>query len=247
MRSTISASETTISGVQRRPSSSGMNSIKRTTTSSSRAKRANPSISVVIEAAQQDAVDLERGKAGRARGANACQYFFEAAGHAGDAFEGRRVDGVHADGYAIESGVLQRRGQCIEEMSVGGERQVERARRMECADCASSWISSIRPRRSKRLAAGKAHLFDPEAYEELDQAEVFGDRQFGVLGSEFAGAAVDALVVASVGDGDAQVVDDAAVAIGQPRGRTSPRQTQLGKWQPSAPFQAIPFRRALQR
>ena len=44
MRSTISFSVTTISGVQRRPSSRGMNSIKRTTTSSSRAKRAKPSI-----------------------------------------------------------------------------------------------------------------------------------------------------------------------------------------------------------
>ena len=52
--------------------------------------------------------------------------------------------------------------------------------------------------------------------EELDKAVVIGDRQFGVLGSEFPCAAVDALVVASVGDRDAQVMDDAAVAIGQP-------------------------------
>ena len=61
------------------------------------------------------------------------EYFLEAAGNAGDALEGRGIDGVHADGDAVESGVFERRGQGIEQMAVGGEREVERARRMECA------------------------------------------------------------------------------------------------------------------
>ena len=43
IRSTISFSVTTISGVHSRPSSSGMNSMNRTTTPSSRANRAKPS------------------------------------------------------------------------------------------------------------------------------------------------------------------------------------------------------------
>ena len=55
----------------------------------------------------------------------------------------------------------------------------------------------------------------PRRDEELDEAEVFVDGEFGILGAIFAGAAVDAFVVAAVGDGDAQIVDDAAVAVGQ--------------------------------
>ncbi len=91
------------------------------------------------------------------------------------------------------------------------------------------------------FAAGEADLFDAEADEELDEAEVFVDRQFGVLCAEFAGAAVDALVVAAVGDGDAQVVDDAAVAIGQPRGRHHRGRRNWGSGSHPHPFRLYRF------
>ena len=49
-----------------------------------------------------------------------------------------------------------------------------------------------------------------------DQAQILVDRQLGILRAHLAGAAVDAFVVAAVGDGDAQIVYDASMAIGQP-------------------------------
>jgi outer membrane lipoprotein SlyB len=47
--------------------------------------------------------------------------------------------------------------------------------------------------------------------------DVVGDGEFGVLGALVAGAAVDALVVAAVGDGDAQIGDGAAEGVAQTR------------------------------
>ena len=56
----------------------------------------------------------------------------------------------------------------------------------------------------------------PRPDEDADQAEVFVDPQFGILRAHLAGAAVDAFVVAAVGDGDAQIMNDPAMAVGQP-------------------------------
>ena len=108
-------------------------------------------------------------------------------------------------------------GQRVEQMAVGGERQVkriagERAQTRQLLDQLSQ------PAAQQRLAAGEADLLDSQADKELDEAEVFVDAQFGILRAHFACAAVNALVVAAVGDGDAEIVDDAPVAIGQPWG-----------------------------
>ena len=81
---------------------------------------------VVVEAAQQHAVDLERSQPGGARGANAAQDCFEAARNARNALEGGSIHCVHADGDAIEPSGLERRGQVFEQVAVGGERQIER-------------------------------------------------------------------------------------------------------------------------
>src|SRR6185437_399696 len=70
----------------------------------------------------------------------------------------------------------------------------------------------------QRLAAGEADFFDAERDEDADDAQVVGERQFAVLRAVIAGAAVDAAVVAAIGDGDAQVGDGAAVAVGQALG-----------------------------
>ena len=51
------------------------------------------------------------------------------------------------------------------------------------------------------------------------------DAELGILRAKFTAAAVDALVVAAVGDGDAKVVYDAAVAVGQPCGRAQRRRS----------------------
>ena len=65
---------------------------------------------VVVEAAQQDAVDLDRAEAGGLGGADAGEHALVAAGDAGDAGEVVGIDGVHADGDAGEAGVAQRLG-----------------------------------------------------------------------------------------------------------------------------------------
>ena len=49
-----------------------------------------------------------------------------AAGHARDASEAVGVDGVHADGYAVQARVFQRLGQVGEQVAVGGQGDVER-------------------------------------------------------------------------------------------------------------------------
>ena len=67
----------------------------------------------------------------------------------------------------------------------------------------------------KRLAAGETNFCDAEIDEEADEAQILVDGQLGILRADFAGAAVDAFVIATVGDGDAQIVDGSAVAVGE--------------------------------
>jgi hypothetical protein len=68
------------------------------------------------------------------------------------------------------------------------------------------------------FAAGEADFLDAEGDQDADHAEVVGDGQLAVLRALVAGAAVDALVVAAVGDGDTQVGDGAAVGVAEARG-----------------------------
>ena len=99
-------------------------------------------------------------------------------------------------------------------MAIGGERQVERVAFGGAQ--ARQFLNQLdQAAAQQRLAAGEANLVDAQVHEQLDQPQVLFDRQFGILRAEFAGPAVDALVVAAVGDGDAQIVDHPAVAVGQ--------------------------------
>ena len=75
----------------------------------------------------------------------------------------------------------------------------------------------------ERLAAGKSDFGDAETDEEPDEAQIFVDPQLGILRAHFTCAAIDAFVIAPVGDGDAQVVDHAAMAVGEPPGRVRSR------------------------
>ena len=77
-----------------------------------------------------------------------------------------------------------------------------------------SWASSVDQGNDvlaqQRLASGQAYLLNPQADENPDQAQVILHSQLGKLGALGAGAAVHALVVAAVGDGDAQIGDGAS-------------------------------------
>ena len=100
---------------------------------------------VIVESAKQNAVDFERSQACVACRANSGDHLVEASGNARDAFEGRSVYCVHADGDAIQAGGLEGlRPALSSKMTVGGEREVERLA-VEVRRRASSSISSTRP------------------------------------------------------------------------------------------------------
>jgi hypothetical protein len=80
----------------------------------------------VVEAAQEHAVDLERGEAGLACGTDAGEHLVKTARHTGDSFEGRGIYRIHADRYAMEARSLERSGELIEQVAVGGESEIER-------------------------------------------------------------------------------------------------------------------------
>jgi hypothetical protein len=114
----------------------------------------------------------------------------------------------------MEAGVTERDREGLEEVAVGGECQVERlavngAQAGELADKIDEAAAQ------QRLAASEANFGDAERDEETDEAEVLVDAEFGILCADFPGSAVNTLVVAAVGDGDAQVVDDPAMAISE--------------------------------
>ena len=97
----------------------------------------------------------------------------------------------------------------------------------------------MQPAAQQRFAAGEADLGDPQVDEKPDDAQIFVDGEVGVLGAVLAGAAVDALVIAAVGDGDAQIVNHPAVAVGEPGGAHF--RNRRGEGSCHRHFQAIPF------
>ncbi len=181
---------------------------------------------IVVEAAEEHAVDFDGTKAGLLSGANAAKDCRVAAGDAGDAFEDGLVYGVHADGDAAEACVFQGLGEGFEEMAVGGDGDVEAvsARGAPVGEFADH-LGQVAAQ--ERLAAGEADFFDAKIDEATDKAEVFAGVEFGELCADLAGAAVDALVVAAVSDGDAQVGDAAAVAVCKTAGKAHRRFDDL--------------------
>ena len=180
----------------------------------------------VVESAQQDAVDLDRAEAGGLRGVDTGQNALEAARYAGDAREGLGIDGVHADGDAIESGAGERRGERFQQMAVGGEGDVERPAgftRIETR--AVGCIGGAHLRQfgdhldqagaQQGFAAGEAHLLDAERDQDAHHSQILGDGKLGIGCGFVAGAAVDALVVAAVCDGDAEVGDGPPEGVAQ--------------------------------
>src|SRR5262249_36379448 len=79
-----------------------------------------------------------------------------------------------------------------------------------------NFANEIRQMRTQqRLAAGDAHLLDAQIHENSRQAEVISKRQLSVEGAFISGAAINTLIVAAVGDRDAQVGDGASELICQ--------------------------------
>ena len=166
----------------------------------------------VVESAEEDAVDLDRAEACGLRCPDASDYGGEAAGNAGNFLEGLLVDGVQADSDPAEAGGFERGGEIFEEMAVGGDGDVEWLT-AGCAPGGEFANHFYEIAAEEGFAAGEADFFNAEGDEVADEVEVFFGFEFGVLGAYIAGTAVDAFVVAAVGDGDAEVGDGAAVAV----------------------------------
>ena len=169
---------------------------------------------VFIKAAQQHTIDLHRIEAGAARCPDSCQNAFISVGNAGDAGEAFGIDRVHADGDAIETGVFQRLRDLGQQMAVGSQRN------FRLLSLGGAQLSEVANKlhdalAQQRLAAGQANLGDAEANQDARHAQIIGEGQVGVERALVTGAAVDALVVAAVGDGDPQVGDGAAEFVGE--------------------------------
>jgi hypothetical protein len=115
----------------------------------------------------------------------------------------------------MQAGRLEVFGERIEEMAVGGKGQLEGfvPERTKCREFADEVEESAA---QQRFAAGKTDLGDAEGDKETDEPEVLGSGQFGVLRALFSGAAVDALVVTAICNGNTKIVYDSAVAVREP-------------------------------
>ena len=100
-------------------------------------------------------------------------------------------------------------------MAVGGKREVQRFAVGGAQRCQFS-NEFYKPALQQRLAACQTHLAYTQVDKQLDQAEVLINSQLGILRPHFAGSAIDAFVIAAVGDGDAEIVNDPPVAVFQP-------------------------------
>ncbi len=167
---------------------------------------------IVVEAAQQHAVDLHRIQADTLRRANAFEHALVGVGHARDAGEALGIDRIHRDGHTGEAGIGERLRHLGQQMSVGGEGDVERLafERLHGRQLAHHIDQALA---QERLAAGQADLGDAQADEHARHAQVVGDRHLRKLRPVAARAAVDAFVVAAIGDGDPQIADAASVFV----------------------------------
>src|SRR5436190_7728372 len=80
---------------------------------------------IFVESAHEPAIDFERPETGATCGANSGEHVVVTSGHARDSREAVGIDGVHADGNAVESGIFEGLRHVGKEMSVGGDGDVE--------------------------------------------------------------------------------------------------------------------------
>jgi hypothetical protein len=121
----------------------------------------------------------------------------------------------------MQAGLLERPGHFREEMSIRRQRELDRlahsitlldAELRELADK----IGHVRAQ--QRLATSEPDLLNPELDKYLGEAQIIREWQLAVDGAFVSSAAIDALVVAAVRDGNAQVGDGASEFVGQAHG-----------------------------
>ena len=167
---------------------------------------------VFVESAEQNAVDLDRFEAHPAGGADAGENVVISVRNASDAGEAVGIDRIHGDSDAVEAGVFERLRHFGQQMSVGGDGDVERLA-FGCAELREVMHEVDDASAKERFAARQADLRDAKRGEHTRHTKVVREWQFGIDRALIAGAAVDALIVAAVRDGDPEVVNTASVAV----------------------------------
>src|SRR5271165_2292334 len=116
---------------------------------------------VVVESAQQHAVDLDRTKPCLLRGTDPRKYAIVAVGHARDAREFLYIHGVHRNRDARKAGIGQRLRHLGQQVSVGGDCDVERMafERAHAAQLAHHLHDAFA---QQRLASGEADFGDSQ-------------------------------------------------------------------------------------
>ena len=172
---------------------------------------------IFVEAAHQHAIDFQRPKPCAARGANSGEHVIESAGHAGDAREAIGIDRVHADGDAVQAGILERLRHIGEQMAVGGDASECRGRRRSAACAASERFAHKinNPLPQQRLPARQPYLRDSQRNHHARHAQIIVKRQLSIKRAFVARPAIDTLVVAAVSDRDPQIGDGAAEFVGK--------------------------------
>ena len=92
-------------------------------------------------------------------------------------------------------------------MSVGGNGEIQRGGSGVCSQLSKLGHQGNNVLTQERLATGQAYLLNAKTDENPDHPQVIGQLQLGKLRALRAGATVHAFVIATVGDGDAEIGD----------------------------------------
>jgi hypothetical protein len=169
---------------------------------------------LIVEAALDDHVDLDRAESGGFGGLDALQHIGNRHIHVVHGPEDGVVEGVEADGDALEAGGLEGRGLLGQQHAVGGEGHLHVGNLDQLGD------ELFQVAAQQRLAAGEADLGDAMGRKKAGEAGDFLEGQQGfprqegvVLVEHGLRHAIHAAEVAAVGHRDAQILDRAAAAV----------------------------------
>ena len=115
------------------------------------------------------------------------------------------VDGVHADRDPAQPGSRQGSGHFGQKVSIGSDGKVQRLTGRLGTQLGKLRQQGHKALAQKGLASGQADFFDAQGDEDADDPQVVIHGQFGKLSTLGAGAAINTLVVAAIGNGYAQV------------------------------------------
>src|SRR5262249_34963666 len=99
-------------------------------------------------------------------------------------------------------------------MAICGDRHIQLAA-IQCSQLRQLADKPHHAAPQQRLATGDAYFLNPKRDQQPHHAQILGKAQLGILCAVIPGAAIDALVVAPVGDCDSDVGDVAAVFVAQ--------------------------------